>query len=208
LIERWTPTPDESALLKGKTGATRLGFAVLLRFSAGEGLFPESKGEVPGQIISYLGKQAGVPAEYVRYDWRGRSVKYHRAEIRGHFGFREITEKDAEELSRCRKEVLPGERDREKLRVAVYGRCRSGRVEPPLPGRVGRLVASSARAYHERFCEEVRSRLSSGALRSMDALLETGGSFGCPGKRALGRRTLGAILDQGGSRSGGVGDRP
>lgn len=47
-------------------------------------------------------------------------------------------------------------------------------MEPPSPRRVGRLIASAARAHHERFCVEVRSRLPSEALRSMDALLETG----------------------------------
>lgn len=75
LIERWTLAPDELPLLANKTGATRLGFAVLLRFFAGEGRFPKSKGEVSGQVVAYLGRQVGVPAEeYVRYDWRGRAV--------------------------------------------------------------------------------------------------------------------------------------
>lgn len=83
LIERWTLAPDELPLLGNKTGATRLGFAVLLRFFAGEGRFPRDKGEVPGQAVNYLGRQAGVPAEeYHRYDWRGRAVKYHRAQVR------------------------------------------------------------------------------------------------------------------------------
>jgi hypothetical protein len=176
LIERWTLDPDELPLLGGKTGPTRLGFAVLLRFFAGEGRFPGSKGEVPGQAITYLAGQVGVPAEaYLRYDWRGRSIKYHRAEVRRHFGFREPTDADADALVQWLvEEVLPGERDPEKLREAVHGRCREGKVEPPLPGRVERLIASASRAHHERFCEGVFSRLSPEALRSIDALLETG----------------------------------
>lgn len=63
LIERWTLAPDELPLLSNKTGTTRLGFPVLLRFFAGEGRFPKSKGEVSGQVVSYLAKQVGMQAE-------------------------------------------------------------------------------------------------------------------------------------------------
>lgn len=56
LIERWTLAPDEVSLLSNKSGATRLGFAVLLRFFAGEGRFPRGKAEVPGQVVAYLAR--------------------------------------------------------------------------------------------------------------------------------------------------------
>ncbi len=178
LVERWTLAPDELPLLANKGGANRLGFAVLLRFFAGEGRFPRSKGEVPGRVVSYLGEQVGVPAEgYLRYSWRGRSVKYHRAEVREHFGFREATSRDADELARwLLEEVLPHERDPERLREAVQRRCREGKFEPPSPGRVERLITSATRAHHERFCEAVHARLSPETLRLVEALLETGGS--------------------------------
>ncbi len=79
LIERWTLTPDELPLLANKPGATRLGFAVLLRFFAGEGRFPRSKGEVPGQVIACIGNQVGVPVdEYLSYDWQGRGTDSSR----------------------------------------------------------------------------------------------------------------------------------
>lgn len=108
----------------------RLGFAVLLRFFAGEGRFPHSKGEVPGQAVSYLAKQAGVMAEqYAGYDWRGRAIKYHRAEVCGHFGFREATAEDGEALaSWLAEEVLPREQDPEKVRGAFFARCRAAGI--------------------------------------------------------------------------------
>jgi hypothetical protein len=100
LIERWTLAPDELPLLANKRGATRLGFAVLLRFFAGEGRFPTGKGEVPGRVVAYLGRQVGVPTEeYLRYDWRGRAIKYHRAQVRAHFGFREPTAEDGKAVA-------------------------------------------------------------------------------------------------------------
>ncbi len=59
---------EELALLGNKSGATRLGFAVLLKFFQKEVRFPAYKNEVPGVVITYLATQARVPAEaYLQY---------------------------------------------------------------------------------------------------------------------------------------------
>ena len=60
LIEHWTLNVEELALLGNKTGATRLGFAVLLKFFQKEARFPAYKNEVTGQVITYLATQAHV----------------------------------------------------------------------------------------------------------------------------------------------------
>lgn len=101
LIERWTLSPDEFPLPANKSGATLLGFAILLRFFAREGRFPHSKGEVPGAAIARVARQVGVPTEgHLRYYWQGRAIKYHRPQIRGFFGFREATAEDGEGIDR------------------------------------------------------------------------------------------------------------
>lgn len=176
LVERWTLFPDELALLSNKTGHTRLGFAVMLKFFAGEGRFPRDKHEVPAEVLRFVGEQVGVPAEgWLRYDWGGRSIKYHRAEIRGFFGFREATARDGEDAaSWLLAEVLPWEQDGEKLREAFRRRCRALKVEPPTPSRVERLVASASRRFEERFCASVFGRLPEDTLLKMDSLLATG----------------------------------
>lgn len=51
LVEQWTLFPDELALVGAKTGHTRLGFAVMLRYFAGEGRFPRDKHEVPAEVL-------------------------------------------------------------------------------------------------------------------------------------------------------------
>lgn len=172
LVERWTLFPDELALVGAKTGHTRLGFAVMLRFFAGEGRFPRDKHEVPVEVLRFVGEQVGELAEgWLRYDWSGRSVKYHRAQIREFFGFREATVRDGEDVaSWLLEEVLPREQDTEKLRAVFYERCRALKIEPPTPGRVERLVVSAARRFEERFCSSVFGRLPEDALLKMDAL--------------------------------------
>ncbi|MDQ3637625.1 MAG: DUF4158 domain-containing protein [Actinomycetota bacterium] len=60
LVERWTLFPDELALIGNKTGRARLGFAVMLRFFAGEGRFPRDKHEVPVGVLRFVGEQVGA----------------------------------------------------------------------------------------------------------------------------------------------------
>ena len=177
LVERWTLFPDELALVGAKMRHTRLGFAVMLRFFAGEGRFPRDKHEVPAKALRFVGEQVGEPTEgWLRYNWSGRSVKYHRAQIREFFGFGEATSQDGEDVaSWLFEEVLPREQDTEKLREAFHGRCRALKIEPPTPGRVERLVASASRRFEERFYASVHGRLSGDALPKMGALLATGG---------------------------------
>jgi len=94
LTTEWTLQPSDQPLLANKTGATRLGFAALLTFFRHEGRFPAGKHEVPAAVVTHLASQVGVPAEaYVAYDWRGRTIKYHRVQIRTALGFRETTQR-------------------------------------------------------------------------------------------------------------------
>ena len=47
LDQNWTLSVQEQKLLKHKIGATRLGFALLMKFFQMEGRFPDNPGEVP-----------------------------------------------------------------------------------------------------------------------------------------------------------------
>jgi hypothetical protein len=99
LIENWMLSAWDLGQLGNKIGATRLGFAVLLKFFQCQGRFPSFKNEVVGQVISIVAAQVGVvPEAYLQYDWKGRTIKDHRAEIRELLGFRESTVVDAEQM--------------------------------------------------------------------------------------------------------------
>lgn len=208
LIERWTLTPDELPLLANKSGATRLGFTVLLKFFAGEGRFPTNRGEVPWSVVSYVATQAAVPAEeYLRYDWQERAIRYHRAEVRKHFGFREFTVDDGETLTAWLvQEVLSKEQSRENLREAVFGRCRTLQLEPPADGRIERLISSAEHRFEQGFCAAVFASLPDETVLKMDALLagDTGGAGASDRRRSVlgwlrsdpGRVGLESVLDE------------
>jgi TnpA family transposase len=57
LVEHWTLLPRETELLTNKTGATRLGFAMLLKFFQLEAYFPQHASAVPTVAVEFIAKQ-------------------------------------------------------------------------------------------------------------------------------------------------------
>ena len=153
LIEYWTLLPNELNLVGNKTGPTRLGFAILLKAFQLEGCFPNNKSDIPQTVIDYVAKQVNVVSDvFISYDWAGRTARYHRAQIREFFGFREATVEDAEVLvERLANQELVLDTTLEALLATAYDRCRALRLEPPTPERMHRLTRSAIRLAEKRF---------------------------------------------------------
>ncbi|GAA0667111.1 hypothetical protein GCM10009535_53670 [Streptomyces thermocarboxydovorans] len=173
LIEVWTLLEDDMKRLRNKSGANRLGFALLLKFFEVEARFPESAGEIPEPAVSYVAQQVKVPAgEWASYDWAGRAITRHRSEIRAAYEFRESTEEDQAALAEwLSAELCPVELSRERLVAAVVARCRNDRIEPPAPAKVDRLVGRAIRAFEERFCRTTMERLPRATRDRLDELI-------------------------------------
>lgn len=88
-VDEWLLSPEEHDLVKGRAGATRLGFALMLRFFDLNGWFPRGPGEIGDGAVSLVAAQVGVgdPALFGQYRFEGRSFKAHRAVIR----YREVS---------------------------------------------------------------------------------------------------------------------
>ena len=94
LVEHWTLLPRETELLTNKTGATRLGFAVLLKFFQLEAYLPQQASAVP-TVVEFIAKRSkSHRSNSNSIQWRGRTIEYHRAQIRKLHGFRETTVND------------------------------------------------------------------------------------------------------------------
>ncbi|MBB6347590.1 hypothetical protein FHU36_004135 [Nonomuraea muscovyensis] len=61
LVGNWTLVGDELDQLSGRRGATKLGFALLLRFYALNGRFPTGRAELPDQAVGYVARLVDVP---------------------------------------------------------------------------------------------------------------------------------------------------
>ncbi|MGH3671467.1 MAG: DUF4158 domain-containing protein [Pseudonocardiaceae bacterium] len=125
LIEQWTLVGEELDQVAGKRGPTRLAFALLLRFHTLHGRFPRGRGELPDEAVVYVAKLVRVPAaDLGLYEWEGRTVEYHRAQIRAFRGFRECTVADAEKMAAWLAEhVCQSERRPERVREQCWGTC-------------------------------------------------------------------------------------
>src|SRR5271165_322447 len=172
--DRWALHASDRALLGNKTGATRLGFAVLLKMFQANGRFPYRLEEVPVAVVEAIASQIEVPAEAWRgYDWRSRAAAYHRAQIRDALGFREPTLDDTDALTRWLEgQVSALEHRPDRLLMAARERCRSLRIEPPSPDRIDRLVRSVVHRHEEAWCDGLLVRLPAATQTGLDALLK------------------------------------
>ncbi|SPF41515.1 transposase [Candidatus Desulfosporosinus infrequens] len=170
LIEHFTFLPHELQQIGNKTGETRIGFAVLFKFFQFEARFPTNKYEVPKVVINYIAKQIDSSQElYARYDWSGRSIKYHRTQIREFFGFREDTTQDAQDITDwlC-KNVFYHDQEFEHLKDMVYSRFRELKIVPPTPERLDRLIRSAVSTFEDQFFNVPKA-----SLAKLDALIDS-----------------------------------
>ena len=124
--------------------------------------------------MAFIAKQVGIPAsELGFYDWDGRQSKRHRKEIRQVTGFHECTTADADTLTAWLAEyVCHQERRAERVREELPERCRDQRIEPPAPGRAGRIIGSALRQADQALTQRIFHRIeaTTGAtLRTMVA---------------------------------------
>ena len=76
LVAAWTLVEqDERELVAYKRGATRLGFALILKFFEIEARFPRHASEFPPAAVAYVARQVGVdPTELAGYEWVGSTA--------------------------------------------------------------------------------------------------------------------------------------
>lgn len=122
-----TLSDGDWSLVANRSGPTRLGFALRLKFFELEARFPGSTGEFPGAAVSYVADQVGLDAAtFASYAWIDRAIERHRGQIRHAFGFREFSRSDEDKLAdRLAVEVCPVELREEQLREALMVRRRA-----------------------------------------------------------------------------------
>lgn len=93
---------DELEFVAGKRGATRLGFALLLKHYTQHGRFPRGRAEFPDEAVAFVARQMRVlAAEFDSCQWTGSTIGYHGSRIREHLGFRVCSVQDVEKLTAC-----------------------------------------------------------------------------------------------------------
>lgn len=60
LLEHFVVVSIERKLIGNKTGASRLGFAVLLKYFQQEARFPSKKQDIPKVVVEFIAQQLGL----------------------------------------------------------------------------------------------------------------------------------------------------
>lgn len=179
LAQHWTLADDERAFLANKTGATRLGFALLLKAFQLEGRFPRRSDDIPSSVVRFVADHIGVmPHVYADMDWSERTLRYHKAQIRTLLGFREFTVADVDPLvAWLSNRVIHLDPQAETLKLLAYERLRTLKLEPPSSARLARLLRSAVAQCEANIFETVSAHLSAETRRSLDTLISTDGDL-------------------------------
>ncbi|MFG2395694.1 DUF4158 domain-containing protein [Streptomyces lydicus] len=152
VVACWTLVDGDWDLLANKSGPTRLGFCLMLKFLESEGRFPEFTEEFPQAAVEYVAGLVKVPAgELVKYGLAG--AKRHRKQIREALGFRPATLADEETLTAwLAADVCPVELLEDRQREALLLEYRSRKIEPPGPSRIEKNLVAARRRWEKEFC--------------------------------------------------------
>lgn len=177
VVDLFTLSGDEAGWLRNKTGATRLGFAVQLKFLTWRGRFPRMRLELPPDAVEHVAKQVGVAAsELGFYDFTSRAAKRHRSELRDLTGWHECTRTDLVKLvSHLMDVIWHDERREEQVRAELLRQMRADLIEPPTAAQVNTIIRSALHQADERAVAEVAARLARAEdrPRRLDALVFT-----------------------------------
>jgi hypothetical protein len=175
LVEHFTLTPSDLALLGNKSGAGRLGFAVLLKVFERDLRFPDELGEVPAAVVAHVAKQIGADEEsYWSYDLRSRNATYRRTQIREALGVRDPRANDAKAIATWLAAQIVGDDVNLTAAMAtVYERFRTLKVVPPTAERIERIAWSALSTAEQRHFATLTGKLSVANKTALDALLVT-----------------------------------
>lgn len=107
LIDTWTLVDADWRLVANKHGATRLGFALLLKFFESEARFPRDLEELPVAAVAYVAEQVKGPGGPAR---RVRLVRPH-GDLPSHPDPRGVRLPDADSCGRDEAGRVARERD-------------------------------------------------------------------------------------------------
>lgn len=144
----------------------------MLKFFLLKGRFPEKKNEIPRVVQTFVAEQLCLSVNaYQAYNWHGRAIKYHRAEIRKLFDFRWVQFENFEQLRQWLiATVLPQEVNERRIKQRLYGELRERKLEPPTYAQVERLLNSAQHQFEVQLCESISAKLSASCRCELDAL--------------------------------------
>ncbi|WP_406353489.1 Tn3 family transposase [Streptomyces sp. NBC_01635] len=187
VVDHFALSGDEVGWLRNKSGATRLGFAVQLKFLTWRGRFPKMRLELPPDAVEHVAKQVGVTAsELGFYDFTSRAAKRHRSELRNLTGWHECSVTDQVKLVSHLVDVIwHDERREEQVRAELLRQMRVDLIEPPTAAQIDSVIRSALHQADERAVAEVAAAIE-GMMRHATTMQAEGNYVDSHGQSEIG----------------------
>lgn len=171
--KKYKITLDEMIFIKDKRNETKLGFTILFKFFQINKHFPDTKDDIPQNIVDYIGKQLNIDSIiFDKYDWNGRTITYHRKQIREFFGFKEFSIKNVSELKNWLiNNIIPIHYEIEYIKKKLFDRFGELKIEPPSLNRVNRIINSALNTYENTLFDNTLNKLTSECIQKIDAFV-------------------------------------
>ena len=145
----------------------------MLKFFQHHYRFPESRDEIPTEIVMYVARQINVPPQAIEsYSWGGTRMREHRVEIRDRMGFEVTTLAHQKELRTwLQREILPQEHRLGHLESIIYQHLRQRHLEPPSRKQVMRLLKSAISRHENHFFNKTHASLSPDQKANLQRLI-------------------------------------
>ncbi len=173
LIENFTFIQNELDFLKGKTKPSQMGFAVLLKFFALEGKFPRCRADIPQAIVVYIAEQINIPfKEFDKYKWQGRTIEFHRSQIRNLLNFKAWGQEHRKELIEwLKKSVIAKHFKHDQVKAEALTYLRNNQIEPPANDSLERIVSSAKSGWEEKFFRDISRKIARNSRLLIDTVL-------------------------------------
>ena len=124
LVQFWTLSLDDVAVLGARRGALLLGFALQLKHFARFARYGRRTDFGP-DVVSHVAAQVGVDSSlFESFDWTTRTMGRHRHDIREYLGYRQVSVDDEHRLVEwLATTVARLERSTERVTVELVARC-------------------------------------------------------------------------------------
>src|SRR6266700_3857894 len=131
--------------------------------------FPAGRGEIPDQAVAHVARLVDVPLDELGlYEWDGRTIKAHRADVRRYCGFRECSVADADKAAEwLAANVCEKERQVDRVREELLAHLKREQVEPPSRDRIRRIIGTALRQAEQAQTARIADRVPAEAAGRM-----------------------------------------
>lgn len=174
LDTHWALTAEEEALTVARQPSGRFSFVVLLKFFQYESRFPDSRRDLPTDVMRYLSVRLKVPLNTLDdFDWQGRTARRQRAEILKWLGIRCMEKEDWISLSSwIRIELLPADLPLEQLTERTIEWLRTQRLDIPGTTSLEKVLRAELHLFETTLLKQIYEHLTDTTRSTLDEMLE------------------------------------